>query len=151
MDGLFRINLPSGYSPSRSPCLWNPVGVRNFFLFLPSVRCVTLGFGVQRRWRRRRLGRGGGQECPPSVNSCFRQCRSSWRSWRALRESFFPLCDLYGGLFQGRHTSQGHPCSGYAHLCHHKGRPEHHGRHRLTTGTVFWAFGRLLSPPAGLV
>ncbi len=68
--GLFRMNLPPGYSPSWSSSLWNPVGVRNFFLFLPSVRYATLGFGVQRRWRRRRLGRGEGQECPPSVNSC---------------------------------------------------------------------------------
>ena len=57
MDGLLPMNLPSGYSASRSPFLWNPVGVRNFFLFLPSVRYATLGFGVQRRWRRRKARR----------------------------------------------------------------------------------------------
>ena len=61
MDGFFPMNLPSGYSLSRSPFLWNPVGVRNFFLFLPSVRYATLGFGVQRRWRYKQLkGPGGG-------------------------------------------------------------------------------------------
>ena len=55
-----------------------PLGFVIFYLFLPSMRYATLGFGVQRRWRRRRRGRllsvlsvvVGGQECPPSVNSC---------------------------------------------------------------------------------
>ena len=33
------MNLLSGYSPSRSPCLWNPVGVRNF-LPIPAQRAL---------------------------------------------------------------------------------------------------------------
>ena len=109
------MNLPSGYFPSRSPFLWNPVGVRNFFLFLPSVRYATLGFGVQRRWRNSQL--------PVRDLGALRQCQFhhsitpflsitimititiNFSTFYLLPSSFFLFFPLCGGLFQGRHTS----------------------------------------------
>ena len=39
-NSSFLIGAPGAF-------LWNPFGVRNLLLFLPSVRIATLGFGVE--------------------------------------------------------------------------------------------------------